>query len=143
MKTTKTFDTMLTALKEGGPVTNQQVNHIFKTLNGSNTELKEMIKQVFQTYGYEGTKLTDEQSQKGYDWLKNLWKSPTGKERKNNPFGYREQAALENFDRCELSGYYDADNGYRSFYIPIYDVYSKDGYGFNYYVSGGEISIIG
>jgi hypothetical protein len=143
MKTTKTFDAMITTLTAGGPVTNQQVNHMFKTLNGSNVELKKAVKNVFNAEGFEGAKLTDEQSLKGFNWLKNLWVTPTGKERINNPFGYREQDALKEFDRCELSGYYDAGNAYHSFYVPIYDVYSKIGYGFNYYVSGGQINIIG
>ncbi len=143
MKTTKTFDAMITALTAGGPVTNQQVNHIFKTLNGSNVELIEAVRNVFSASDFEGVKLTSEQSQKGYDWLHNLWLTPTGKERLNNPFGYREQDALKEFDRCELSGYYNAGNAYHSFYVPIYDVYTKTGYGFNYYVSGGQINIIG
>lgn len=143
MKTTKTFDAMITALTTGGPVTNQQVNHIFKTLNGNNDELKQAVKNVFTASDFEGVKLTDEQSLKGFDWLKNLWVTPKGAERKNNPYGYREQDALKDFNRCELSGYYDAGNAYRSFYVPIYDVYSKTGYGFNYYVSGGQIHIIG
>lgn len=34
--------------------------------------------------------VTPEQSAKGYKWLMNLYKTPTGKERKNNPCGYRE-----------------------------------------------------
>lgn len=143
MKTTKTFDAMITALTAGGPVTNQQVNHIFKTLNGSNDELKQAVKNVFQATDFEGVTLTDEQSQKGFEWLHNLWLTPIGAERKNNPFGYREQEALKDFDCCMLSGYWDAGNSYHSFYVPIYDVYSKTGYGFQYYVSGGQIHIIG
>ena len=38
----------------------------------------------------DGYKLTKEQKLKGYNWLMNLWKTPRGIERKNNPFGYRE-----------------------------------------------------
>lgn len=143
MKTTKTFDAMITTLTTGGPVTNPQVAHVFKTLNGGNDELKQALKKVFTAPDFEGVKLSDEQSLKAFKWLKNLWVTPTGATRKNNPFGYREQDALKDFGRCELFGYFDAGNAYRSFYVPIYDVYSKTGYGFNYYVSGGIINIIG
>lgn len=41
--------------------------------------------------------VTEEQSAKGYKWLMNLYKTPTGKERKNNPFGYREMNILDNY----------------------------------------------
>ena len=74
----------------------------------------------------------------------NLWKSPTGKERVNNPFGYREQEALEQFDHFALAGFHDASRyGQAPYYIPLYDVYMKDGeYGFQYYYNG-EVSIVG
>lgn len=38
--------------------------------------------------------VTGEQSAKGFKWLYNLYKTPIGKERKNNPFGYRENGEL-------------------------------------------------
>lgn len=142
MKTTKTFDAMITALTAGGPITNQQVNHMFKILNDGNKELATAVRNVFQATDFEGVKLTDEQSLKGFYWLKNLWVTPTGAERKNNPFGYREQDALKDFDRCELSDYYNIGM-YHAHYVPVYDVYSKTGYVFQYYVQGGEVQIIG
>jgi len=139
MKTTKAQNELLAAMKAGKLVSQNQQNLLFKILNAANGELKDYVKALFHADDFEGFELSREQSLKGFDWLKNLWVTPQGKERQNNPFGYREQAALENFERCTLKGYYDAGN----YYIPLYDVYSKDGYGFEYYYNGGKIHITG
>lgn len=91
--------------------------------------------------------ITGAQAQKGLAWLMNLWKTPQGVIRKSNPFGLREETALEEFAGFELTGFYDAGNSIFHFYVPIYVVVSKDENGtrtgFEYYVSGGEINIIG
>lgn len=94
-----------------------------------------------------GYAITQEQTEKGRKWLLNQWKTPRGVERKNNPFGYREQDALNKFKGFEFCGLYDTGNMYHSFYVPIYTVVgeNKDGTytGFQYVLSGGKISIIG
>lgn len=84
--------------------------------------------------------VTPEQSAKGFAWLWNLYKTPSGKERKNNPFGYREIAILENYkgENFTFKGFYDVGNGYFHFNVPIYEIG-----GMEYYVSGGQIHIIG
>jgi len=104
--------------------------------------------------GYKRTNLTDEeresldylfgenapysitpaQTTKGFDWLFNLRFTARGKERKNNPFGYREQSILDDFDRFELSGLYDDSDGYNGFhnFKPIYKVIASDGESFDY-----------
>lgn len=143
MKTTKQQSALLAAMKDGKLEDKNQQNLIFKILNGDNEELKNEIKAIFNDSDFEGLKLSAGQVLQGFDWLKNLWVTPSGAERKNNPFGYREQDALENFDRITLKGYYDAGNYHRQYFIPIYNVYSKSDYGFEYYVNGGQISIIG
>ena len=48
-------------------------------------------------YSSDGFAITEEQTKKGYDWLMNQWKTPRGVERKNNPFGFREEDILDNF----------------------------------------------
>ena len=72
--------------------------------------------------------ITPEQTTKGLDWLFNLRFTARGKERKNNPFGYREQSILDDFDRFELSGLYDDSDGYNGFhnFKPIYKVIASD-----------------
>ena len=116
--------------------------------------------------GYKRTNLTDEeresldylfgenapysitpaQTTKGFDWLFNLRFTARGKERKNNPFGYREQSILDDFDRFELAGLYDNYSCQslpkrnliipsvhdKHNYKPIYKVIASDGGYFEY-----------
>lgn len=84
-------------------------------------------------------KLSDSQVAKGKAWLMNLWKSPRGVERKNNPFAAGEQGVLESFKTIELADVYSERGNY---YYPYYRVISDSG-SFEYYVSGGEIHILG
>ena len=91
----------------------------------------------------EGIPLTPEQVEKGRAWLVDQWKTPTGTERKNNPFGYREQAILEKFDTIVLKDFYDASRyGGKPYYLPYYEVLG-DNTSFEYYVGGGKINILG
>lgn len=91
----------------------------------------------------EGFELTVDQIKKGYKWLMNLWLTPKGVERKNNPFGHREMWVLKHFKTIRLSDFYDAGNYYRSYQVPMYSVYAKDGSRFDYIVVGGGIKIVG
>lgn len=91
----------------------------------------------------ESYQITPEQTKKGLAWLLNQWKTPRGVERKNNPFGIRETDALENFSHFTFDGLYDAGNQYVKWFVPIYSVHAKDGYGFQYVVTRGGIQIIG
>lgn len=87
--------------------------------------------------------LSKDQTAKGLKWLRNLWKSPTGKERSTNPFGSREEAIIGDTNaRMFLRGFYDAGNASHSWWIPLYEV-SGDGTTMEYYVKGGKISIAG
>jgi hypothetical protein len=138
VKTTKNFDNLITAIKAGKLESNNQLTYMMSCLNNK-PELKELIDKALNCSEIE---LCEDQVKKGYDWLVDQWKSVTGKERKNNPFGYREQAILENFNTITFWGYYDAGNAWRSYYLPLYLV-SGDNTTFEYYVSGGEIHIIG
>ena len=83
------------------------------------------------------------QVKKAEKWLLNQWKTPAGKERLNNPFGYREEEALETLETMYLRGFYDAARyGQTSWFTPIYIVSGKET-SFEYYVNGGKIEIIG
>lgn len=138
VKTTKNFDNLITAIKAGKIESNNQLTYMMSCLNNK-PELKELIDEALNCSEME---LCEDQVKKGYDWLIDQWKSATGKERKNNPFGYREQAILENFNTITFWGYYDAGNAWHSYYLPLYLV-SGNNTTFEYYVSGGEIHIIG
>ncbi len=140
---TKQQTALIAAMKAGKLENQAQQNLIFKILNGADSNIKEEVKDFFRNSEFEGFELAEDQIQKGYDWLKNLWVTPAGAERKNNPYGYREQDALENFSHITLKGYYDAGNYSHSYYVPLYDVHTKDGYGFEYHMVNGTISIVG
>jgi len=87
-----------------------------------------------------GIPLTKEQNQKVSKWLMSQWQTPTGRERKNNPFFGREIRVLNNIEGIRLKDFY-MGRGRR--YYPHYIVLAKDGRSFEYAVYGGEIHIIG
>lgn len=97
-------------------------------------EQKEELKEDATNRGLHVSK---EQTEKGYKWLMNLYKTPKGKERKNNPFGHREEKILENFSHFMFYCFYDAKeslymSGYHD-YLPVWEVIDKDGDSFTYY----------
>jgi hypothetical protein len=103
---------------------------------------KDASRAIFEALGDRELELSDRQQTKGFDFLKGLWKSPTGKERINNPFGYREQDILTNGTDITLKGFYNASvYGGCDNYLPIYAVNSADG-SFEYYYNG-KLQIIG
>lgn len=102
-----------------------------------------------QFVGFEW-ELTPSQIQKGYEWLVNLWMTPLGSQRKNNPFGCKEQDVLENFKTIYLYGFHDLHfnrpkivNAIYSYYVPVYHVVGKNKSSFLYYGGGKEIYIMG
>lgn len=67
--------------------------------------------------------LSDDQTAKGVNWLRNLYKTSAGKIRKSNPFGAREISVLESEDiKIDLCGFYDAGRYGCHNYIPNYCV---------------------
>lgn len=85
--------------------------------------------------------VTEEQSAKCFAWLMNLYKTPTGKERKDNPFGYREMNILDNYkgERFQFVGFHNDGYRWHDYYLPIYSLC-----GMKYYVnSEGSIKIVG
>lgn len=129
---------LLECLDKGFLESKKQQDHVFKHLNNDG-EYSEHLKDILHE---NEISLSAEQQKQGLDWLVNLWITPTGKERKSNPFGYREIDVLQNFDKATLCGYYDNAGYGRTYYIPVYCVYGA-GTSFDYIMSGGEIKIIG
>lgn len=88
--------------------------------------------------------ISEEQKLKGLKWLRNLYKTVKGDERKNNPFGYREQQILDAPNdeiRIYITGFYDIGK-LAPFFRPVYCcVYGE--YSFVYYAVGKECIIIG
>ncbi len=90
----------------------------------------------------DGTLLGEEQNKQGYAYLWNQWLTPTGIERKNNPFGMREQEILENFQYFTLKELYNGGNYNIDHYIPLYECHGK-GNSFEYHMNKGIINIVG
>lgn len=105
--------------------------------------LKGRLNRGIEEANITDVRITEVQKLKGLKWLRNLYKTPKGKERKSNPFGYREQRILNANDceiKCYLTGFYNIGKlGY--FYVPVYR-YEYDGCHFDYYVACGECIII-
>lgn len=147
------------ALLEGNTLTERDILNLKKLLNGySRTSTTKEERDELQRIMYDhidehgGYELTAEQTKKGIDWLRDQWKTQRGIERKNNPFGYREEDVLEHFSRFLFEGFYDDtrawDSDYHN-YLPIWGVFGGNGSYFQYYMgrgtgyNGGLVQIIG
>lgn len=97
-------------------------------------EDKDQAERVFDAFQNRETplKITPKQTEKGLAWLLNAWKTPTGKERKNNPFGIREQNVLADFKSFELVDFDDRGRNGWSSYLPVYQVTSHKHGSFTY-----------
>lgn len=131
--------------KETGSITLKEIALLQKRKNAGEN---------FDESVFWDSEITLTDSKQGYEWLMSLWKTPTGKERENNPFGWREQHVLENFGCIEFRGLRDISKWKQhSFYLPIWVVVSKpikeeDGdklrrFNFEYNMNHGKIEITG
>ena len=112
-------------------LTEREINLLKRRMNdGQNVELREEYN------------ITPEQTAKGLAYLLNQWKTPRGVTRKNNPFGIREQDALDTFKSFTFDGFYDAGNQFVKWHVPIYTVIGKES-AFQYTMKNGEVYIIG
>lgn len=136
----KTNDTRkrVSEILEAGVISEKDLNLLKNRINHRLCEYED-IEPLFLDY----VTLTDNQTAKGIRWLRNLYKTPAGKERKNNPFGAREISVLEGEHiKIDLCGLYDTGSyGCRN-YTPNYCVYSENG-SFEYvpYCNGCECYI--
>jgi len=71
---------------------------------------KENARFIFDAMSDKELTLSPEQNKKGYDFLQDQRTTPNGKERENNPFGYREEAILDNFSHFTLYSFYNVGN---------------------------------
>ena len=122
-------------------VTEKQIRDMSKLLNEGKIRPVDIFGEMYET-----KELTNEQTRKGYNFLMKRWKTKNGNERKNNPFGYREQHVIENFDHFELADFHDSADYWQvqrgiHRYYPVYDVYGKDGSHFQYYFDGVDVNI--
>ena len=83
--------------------------------------------------------LSEEWANKGLKWLKSLIKK-NGEPKAGQNLGYREIEIIKTAKPSEFSFvcFYDAGNGWYKNYVPVYNVA-----GMEYFVSGGNIKVIG
>lgn len=117
-------------------LTENQVLLLRRRLNDGKITISEIFGEDEKCF-----RLTPEQTRKGLDYLNNLRVTPSGRIRKNNPFGQDED--LSDFDYFELCDFYNISNNLARNYMPIYRVVMKDGDAFEYYYNGRGITIIG
>ena len=127
-------------MMETNTITEKEINLIKLRMN--NDKVDNFTQEAIDFIWDNSPQLTSDQNKKGIDYLRNLWKSPTGKERVNSPFGYREENVLETFEYFELRGFYDAGNQFRKFYVPLYTCVGTDS-SFEYAFYGGKANILG
>lgn len=118
----------------------QEVNLLVRRINAGKLQRSDLPKLNKRFADGEGVKLSQQQNTKGYKWLVSKWKTPTGKEKQNTPYGAREQNVLQNFKEIKLIDTYPFPNGRVS---PLYRVEGKDGSRFDYYMENGEVKIVG
>lgn len=102
---------------------------------------KENARIIFDAMSDKTLLLSEAQNKKGYDFLMKQRFTPTGKERQNNPFGYREAAILDNFSHFELKDWYNAGNAHHDYYLPLYECLGNET-SFEYYYNG-KVNIVG
>lgn len=126
---------ILKEVSESNLITEKQINLL---KNRANKGEKIDFSQIWDN----PPKLDEDQNKKGIDFLMNQYVTPNGKERQNNPFGYREEEILKGFTGFELAGFHDiARYGQRPFLVPLYNCCSAEN-SFQYYYDG-KVQIIG
>lgn len=111
-------------IAERGIITEREINLIKNRMNrGINTE------EIFMNGPLQ---ITPEQTAKGLAWLKNLYKTPHGRIRKNNPFNQKQASVINKFRKFELVGFYDVGTFWRYYFVPIYRVWPTKGKHFSY-----------
>lgn len=138
MKNLSNTEKKYRSIIESGKITENELISLNSFYNKSK-ENRDFINDIMYNEDHEELALTDDQNKKGIDFLNKLRFTPTGKERQNNPYGYREEEILNNFSHFTFCGFYPVGQFY---YIRMYNCYSKDGDCFQYYYNG-KMNIVG
>ena len=131
MKTTN--NTIFENIQEHGYMTEKEMLLLKKRSNAAQHDLFNY--DAFSEY----VPLSEEWANKGIQWLKSLIKK-NGEPKAGQNLGYREIEIIKSAKPSEFSFvcFYDAGNGWYKNYVPVYNVA-----GMEYFVSGGNIKVIG
>jgi len=125
------------------------VKEIFKSKSISEQEINLLKRRLNAGEKVEGLEymiddeisLTGDQNAKGKKYLKNVFRTPKGAERKNHPFGYREQEAIDSLKEFYFAGFHNPSFFGKNFQ-PVYTAVGKDA-NFDYQLAGGKLEILG
>jgi len=129
---------------DSGILTEGEIIKIKKRLNNS-PNWEEQLDLFNERMPVKGYRVTAEQTEKGLEWLKDLYKTPFGRIRRNNPFTDAEIDALENFKEFRLIEFTDISTEIQSairghgFYVQAYEVIGNNGPAFAYTVGGHNL----
>lgn len=127
---------LLAKIRKSMAINEKEINLIKRRLNDGKLRIRDI------DFLSDGDVIVGKQQySKGIKWLKNLYITPTGKMRKNNPFGRREIDVLESAKYIEVIGFENV-SFWSKFYVPHYSVVGYEG-SFDYYVNGGKVVITG
>ena len=126
-------NTICEQTKERGYMTEKEMLLLKKRSNAAQHDLFNY--DAFSEY----IPLSEEWANKGIQWLKSLLKK-NGEPKAGQNLGYREIEIIKNATAEDFTFvcFYDAGNGWYRNYIPVYNVA-----GMEYFVSGGNIKVIG
>lgn len=133
----KKTEGLINEIIKNGKITESEIGLIIRRLNSNEISFTN-IKPLFEKFDWS-IPLTNEQEKKAIKWLTSLYKTPSGKDKRNSPLGYREMDIIEKVEKVVLA---DLNSPRKGYYVPLYRVESSDRT-MEYYVSGGEISIVG
>lgn len=128
-----TNETIFTEIKKNGFMTEKQMQLL---KNRSNKAQKDLFQyEEFNEY----IPLSEDWTNKGLKWLRSLLKK-NGEPKTGQNLGYREIEIIKSATPEDFSFvcFYDAGNGWRKYYIPVYNVA-----GMEYRVEAGKIIITG
>lgn len=120
--------------------TEQEMKLVLRRINAGKITPSEVFKKNKFLYEGTGVLLTPDHQKKGLDWLKKQHFTPTGKEKMSSPLGAREVGIIQDPNASvRVKDFYSPRGNY---YYPLYEVHG-DGTTMEYYVEGGQISIVG
>lgn len=132
----KTNEQIFEDIKKQGYITEQQIRLLKTRGIQQNKDLFDYTLLDTKQFGC-GIPLTPGQNEKSIKFLRDLAYTPTGKTRKNCPFGYRELNIISTSSEFRFKGFYDAG---RRGYVSLLPLYELDGMKYYY---DGEVHVVG
>ena len=84
---------------------------------------------------HDGVSITNAHNEQGYNWLK--------KKAQKDRMGNKEKKMFNNFKEFKLIGFKNESwNQQTTNYVPVWDVYNKEGFVFQYYMANGSKLLI-